>query len=288
LYTYLSHNVQVNVPFYYYKPSEGDNPPLGPVWASYPALMTNWDLRDDPIHPHKGIYLGNELEVAGLGGDARDIKVQPEARVYLPVSKRVTLASRVGIGLLFAQNYGQTVESNSLTRQPPAGTTQADWIPDIQLMFMRGLFAGGSGSNRGYALREIGPHGTVPFYNYGQTTATCTGPTADPNVCALPLGGFTLWEASVELRFPLVGDLAGNLFVDAADVSARRMDFRLRPHLSAGFGFRYDTPVGPIRLDLGYRIPGLQAPADARDERKPKDGPFGVPIALSFGIGESY
>ncbi|RYZ08355.1 MAG: hypothetical protein EOO73_07850 [Myxococcales bacterium] len=293
LYTYVSHNVQVNVPFYYYKPSDGENPSLGLVWVSYPALTTTLDLRDDPIHPHKGLYLGNELEVAGVGGDARDIKIQPEARVYLPVSKRVTLASRVGIGLLFAQNYGETVESNSLTRQPPAGyeaNNDEKWIHDIQVMFMRGLFAGGSGSNRGYSLREIGPHGRVPFYNYGQSTAgqNCAAADADPSVCSLPLGGFTLWEASVELRFPLVGDLAGNLFADAADVSARRVDFRFRPHLSVGFGFRYDTPVGPIRLDLGYRVPGLQAPADAPDERKPKDGPFGVPVALSFGIGESY
>ncbi|MDF3069900.1 MAG: outer membrane protein assembly factor YaeT precursor [Polyangiaceae bacterium] len=303
LYTYLSHNVQVNVPFYYYKPPQSADcgqppsqrptdlncdPTLGPVWASYPALMTNFDLRDDPIHPHKGVYLGNQIEVAGLGGDARDLKLQPEVRAYVPVSKRVTLASRVGIGLLFAQNYGKTVETNSLSRQPPAGTSTDEWIHDIQLMFMRGLFAGGSGSNRGYALREIGPHGTVPFYNYGQTTARCGAPDADPSVCALPLGGFTLWEASVELRFPLFGDLAGTLFVDAADVSARRLDFRLRPHLSAGFGFRYDTPVGPIRLDLGYRIPGLQAPANAQDERPPREGPFGLPIALSFGIGESY
>ena len=34
-----------------------------------------------------------------------------------------------------------------------------------------------------------------------------------------------------------------------------------RPHLSCGAGARYDTPVGPIRLDIGYRIPGAQFPA---------------------------
>jgi len=269
------------------------NPALGPVWASYPALTTNLDLRDDPIHPHKGFYLGNELEIAGVGGDARDIKVQPEVRAYLPVSKRVTLASRVGIGLLFAQNYGQTVESNSRTRRPPADfgddPGNAKWIHDIQLMFMRGLFAGGSGSNRGYALREIGPHGTVPFYNYGQTTAMCTGPDADPAVCALPLGGFTLWEASLELRYPLMGDLSGALFADTSDVSGRRLSFRFnRPHLSVGFGLRYDTPVGPIRFDLGVRVPGMQAPRDAADEAIPGRGWFGLPLAASFGIGEPY
>src|SRR5688572_31189747 len=91
-----------------------------------------------------------------------------------------------------------------------------------------------------------------------------------PN-CNLPLGGFTLYEASVELRFPLFGPLKGALFVDAADVSPYKVDFRFdHPHLSAGFGFRYGTPVGPVRLDIGYRLPGLQAP-DSPDEYVPDD-----------------
>lgn len=319
LYSYLSQNVQVNVPFYYYAPNVVDadgntksarDPALKPVWVSFPAITSTFDLRDDPIHPHKGVFLGNELEVAGVGGDARDIKIQPEARGYIPISKKVTLASRASIGLLFAQNYGQTVESNAMTGAPEGATAGATdgaqdlrnkWVKDIQIMFMRGLFAGGSGSNRGYAPRQIGPHGAVPFYNYGQSRAGtmttgidntyCVNQPLDNKdiraVCDLPLGGFTLWEASLELRFPLVGDLNGVVFGDTADVSARRVDFRWRPHLSVGFGFRYDTPVGPIRFDLGYRVPGLQAPKDAADEGY-RDDFLGLPIAMSFGIGETY
>jgi outer membrane protein insertion porin family/translocation and assembly module TamA len=104
----------------------------------------------------------------------------------------------------------------------------------------------------------------------------------------LPLGGFTLWEAGVELRFPLAGALTGAVFSDASDVSARRLSFRWdRPHLSVGFGLRYDTPVGPVRFDLGLRVPGMQAPADAADEGVPGTI-FGAPLAASFGIGESY
>jgi outer membrane protein insertion porin family/translocation and assembly module TamA len=86
----------------------------------------------------------------------------------------------------------------------------------------------------------------------------------------------------------LLGPLTGVVFTDAADVSARQVDFRFdRPHLSAGIGFRYDTPVGPVRLDGGYRIPGLQHPAGAPDEGEPQTL-FGLPIALSFGIGEAF
>ena len=161
-------------------------------------------------------------------------------------------------------------------------------------MFLRGFFSGGSGSNRGYGAREIGPHGVVPFYNHGQSLndpdVDCTAGSASYNaaVCDLPLGGFTLWEASVELRYPLIDALSGTVFADASDVSPRRLSFRFnRPHLSMGFGLRYDTPVGPVRFDLGFRIPGLQAPKDAPDEGVPSDI-FGLPLAASFGIGESY
>ncbi len=313
LYASLSQNVQLNVPFVY----RGDkDPDLGPVAVSYPALYTTLDLRNDALHPHSGVFLSNDIEAAGLGGDARDVKLQPEVRAYVPVSKRVTIAARGSIGLLFAQNYGKTVESNALTGAPGPGAApplpptdrmddrtdseikaRRSWINDVQLMFMRGFFSGGPGSNRGYAPREIGPHGVVPFYNHGQTVngmttqgVDCTtgSETYQAAVCDLPLGGFTLWEAGLEVRFPLAGALAGTVFSDASDVAPRRLAFRFnRPHLSVGWGLRYDTPVGPVRFDLGYRIPGMQAPADAADEGVPSTI-FKLPLAASFGIGEAF
>jgi outer membrane protein insertion porin family/translocation and assembly module TamA len=97
-----------------------------------------------------------------------------------------------------------------------------------------------------------------------------------------------LWEAGLELRYPLVDALSGTLFTDTSDVSAKVLSFRFnRPHLSVGAGLRYDTPVGPVRFDLGFRVPGLQAPAGAADEGVPSDI-LGLPLAASFGIGESF
>lgn len=302
LYGSLSQNVQLNVPFVY---KGKKDPDLDTVVVSYPSLYTTLDLRDDAIHPHKGLFVANDVELAGLGGDARDIKLQPELRAYVPVTKRVTIAARGTIGLLFAQNYGDSVNSNALTGSPgpgapPAPDTEArkSWVSDVQLMFLRGFFSGGPGSNRGYAPREIGPHGVVPFYNHGQSSANgVTNPGVDcaavsesynPAVCDLPLGGFTLWEAGLELRFPIAGDLAGTVFADASDVSPRRLSFRFnRLHLSVGLGLRYDTPVGPVRLDLGFRVPGLQAPPGAADETAPGEL-LSLPLAASFGIGEAF
>ena len=45
--------------------------------------------------------------------------------------------------------------------------------------------------------------------------------------------------------------------------------------------------MGPIRLDVGYRIPGLQYPKNASFEQAPQDI-LGVPIAIAFGIGEAF
>lgn len=285
----LSHNVQLNDPFTYLGTLD---PNLGSALVSYPELFVRADFRDSALRPTKGAYLSTVLQAAGLGGEARDVKVQPEGRVYFPLSDDVTLAFRASVGFLFAFNYGETVASNASTGTPGPGVSEADWVRDVQLMFLRGFFAGGVASNRGYGLREIGPHGVVPFYNPGQTTEDVveicepSDPRFSAAACDLPLGGLSLWEASAEIRFPIRGPLGGALFLDAADVSPYELDLRLdRPHLSTGLGLRYETPIGPIRLDVGYRIPGLQTSDTA--ERIP-DEIFGLPIAVSFGIGEPF
>ncbi len=290
LYGALSHNLQVNSPFTYLGMLDPD---LHTVLVSYPEVVTSIDFRDDRIRPHKGFYAMNTLQVAGVGGDARDVKEQPEARGYLPLTEDVTLGVRGTVGFLLPDNYGDTLVPNAFDGNQ-GSASRATWVRDVQLLFLRGFFSGGTGSNRGYGAREIGPHGVVPFYNPGQSSAQLTtgcaesSPDYSPGSCDLPLGGLTLWEASVELRYPISGPFSGAVFSDASDVAPRRMQFRFdRPHLSAGLGFRFDTPVGPIRADAGYRIPGLQAP-DSADEVVQPSETFGLPIALSFGIGESF
>ena len=291
LYGALSHNLQLNSPFMYV--GERD-PDLHTVMVSYPELLTTLDLRDDRVHPHKGVYLLNTLQVAGFGGDAKDLRIQPEARGYVPLNDEdLTLALRTSVGFLFPDNYGETLLPNAFFGIP-GDASRAEWVRDVQIMFLRGFFGGGTGSNRGYGPREIGPHGVVPFYNpnqsEGQLFVTCNpnSPEFEAGSCDLPLGGLTLWEASVELRYAIARPMFGAIFVDTGDVSAGEVDLRFdRPHLSLGVGIRYDTQVGPIRFDAGYRVPGLQAP-DSPDEKAELTTTFGLPIALSFGIGESY
>jgi outer membrane protein assembly factor BamA len=293
-YGYLSQNLQINVPFAYVGRKDDA---LERVVIAYPALFGTFDLRDHPITPHSGFYAASEVQWAGIFGDAQDFRLLPEVRGYVPVTRRSTFAVRGTLGLLLARNYGQTVLPNARDGESGLQGSQeavaAAWVRDIQLMFFRGFFAGGAGSNRGYAAREIGPHGVIPYYVPGQVSqgtemACAPGSESESNAaCDLPLGGFSLWELSAEWRYPILGALSGTIFSDAADVSPEELSFRFRPHLSVGLGLRYDTPVGPIRLDVGYRVPGAQAPESARDEGTPGEL-FGLPIAMSFGIGEAF
>ncbi|MCB9667017.1 MAG: BamA/TamA family outer membrane protein [Myxococcales bacterium] len=107
-------------------------------------------------------------------------------------------------------------------------------------------------------------------------------------------GGIRRWEASAELRVPLTPDFETVAFVDAGDVS--QGDFRFdHPQTSVGLGVRYHTIIGPIRFDVGWRVPKWQVVGeDQRDpnrEGRPTDVDFGFvkfPGAVHITIGEPF
>jgi outer membrane protein insertion porin family/translocation and assembly module TamA len=309
----LAENIQGEIPFHY--TSQNITQPLPDIILSYPQLITTLDLRDNTTHPHKGIYLTNDLQVAGgpFGGSGTDLRINPEVRGYISLAKGVTLAMRGTLGFLFAKNYGDYVQNHLDPPETVGGPApQATGLAvdrDIELVYFRGFFSGGPSSDRGYPLRGVAPHGVVPFLNpqtATQQAATNCDPNApkyDPAFCAVPIGGFTQWEASIETRFEVSGPLGIALFCDAADVASGEASFHFdHLHLSCGAGARYDTPAGPIRLDIGFRIPWLQVlghmpthddksntdsfPELPTEGTTPTIGP--IPMSLAFGIGESF
>jgi outer membrane protein insertion porin family/translocation and assembly module TamA len=93
------------------------------------------------------------------------------------------------------------------------------------------FYAGGGTSVRGYSRSRLGPLST-----------------ADD-----PLGGRSLIEGSFELRQQFTEKIGGALFIDFGQVSLRSFDVPVdNLKFSAGFGARYNTPVGPVRFDLGF------------------------------------
>jgi outer membrane translocation and assembly module TamA len=308
----VGHNLQGEIPFAYpFVQTDHLTSPLPSVVLSVIQIQGSLDFRDDRVHPHAGVYLSSDLQFAGgpLLGSANDIRWQPEVRGYVPIARGVTLAARSSVGMLFASNYGVYVHGGLPTPVPNAGQSLYETVDrDIEITLFRGFFSGGPSSNRGYPVRGIAPHGVVPFLSPAtQTSLSGKGPTCVPGNfsqdCAVSIGGFSLWEASVELRFAFNGPLGFALFCDSGDVAAKEVEFRFdHLHLSCGAGARLDTPVGPIRLDVGYRFPfaqvlGFSTEGDAANHDHTEGsqpwlfgfgGHPGVPMAISFGIGETY
>jgi outer membrane protein insertion porin family len=93
------------------------------------------------------------------------------------------------------------------------------------------FFAGGATSVRGYQRWRLGPLSSAND----------------------PLGGLSLIEGSLELRRPIWRELSGALFVDFGQVSLRSFDVPIDDlQFSSGFALSYTTPIGPLRLDVGF------------------------------------
>jgi outer membrane protein assembly factor BamA len=160
-----------------------------------------------------------------------------------------------------------------------AGTAAAVGVPDAssQLLLPRKRFyAGGSQSVRGYGENQLGPRIltigpdlllSADTTSTGCTDATIADGTCDPNVAASddfvprPLGGNSLIEGSLEYRIPLGKLFTVAAFVDGATVGDSGLDVPpgVRQAITPGFGMRYRSPIGPVRIDLGIR-PRLNEP----------------------------
>jgi outer membrane protein insertion porin family/translocation and assembly module TamA len=247
----------------------------------YLELLTTIDGRDNVLSPHRGSFASLSLQYAiasqvFLAGDFGDVRVQPDVRTYLPIAPGVTLALRATIGLLFARNYTPHAPGRRTPTDDDPSAYDGDTSGDTPLW--RTFFSGGATSNRGYPTQYVGLRDCAA----GEVGAACSQ----------VIGGATLWEASMELRFVIGGGVSGALFLDGSDVSRDPLDIRLDyPHLSAGPGIRYMTPFGPLRVDFGWRIPGLQRIGGALDPRE-EPPPFNFlitgPFALHFSIGEAF
>jgi outer membrane protein insertion porin family/translocation and assembly module TamA len=71
----------------------------------------------------------------------------------------------------------------------------------------------------------------------------------------LPIGGQTVFNFSTELRVPVVGKVGAVLFLDGGNVWTDPWDFKFNDmRYDVGPGLRYDSPIGPLRVDLGYQL----------------------------------
>jgi outer membrane protein insertion porin family len=155
--------------------------------------------------------------------------------------------------------------------RPLGGTAEALGLEDVEgeiLHPRKRFYAGGATSVRGYGENQLGPRILTadPDALLAENGAGCApgklaDGTCDPNAAPVdafqprPLGGTSVLEANVEYRFHVWRELSGVVFVDGAIVGGRE-SARIGSSawaVTPGFGGRYNTPIGPIRVDLGFR-----------------------------------
>lgn len=125
------------------------------------------------------------------------------------------------------------------------GAGQFDLPPDER------LYAGGSGTIRGYKYQTVGPL------------------FVDGN----PIGGTSLDAATIEFRQRLFGDFGAAVFADAGQASAQPEPFRGTLRVGAGAGVRYYTPIGAVRLDAAVPLTPI---------------PGGDAFEIYIGLGQAF
>lgn len=199
------------------------------------------DRRDNPADAHRGIYNTADVGLASkaFGSQRTFTRLLVRNATYTPIGKKLVFARQIEFGLIKPFSI-------------PKGLTETDVIP-----LPERFFGGGSISHRGFGENQAGPR------DIGQPAAP-GAPATQPT--GFPLGGDAILFSNLELRFPLIGEnIGGVLFEDAGNVYSRfskisfrssqrnLQDFDYMVH-AVGFGVRYKTPIGPVRVDLAYTI----------------------------------
>jgi outer membrane translocation and assembly module TamA len=194
-----------------------------------------------------------DVAIRQLGSEVGFAKAFGQASIFrrIPAPKTLVLAGRVQFGLARGfQRTVQVVDDNGLPVLDPNGQPVVQIIEDLPAS--QRFFAGGSTTVRGFQLDRLGVAEIL-------------------NENGLSNGGNGLIVLNAELR-ALVGrlfqrDLSVVGFVDAGNVFRRVTDLDLaRLRAALGFGVRYDSWLGPIRLDVGFKTDRMVFP-NARERR---------------------
>ena len=205
------------------------------VRLSTVAANVTRDTRDNALDEHKGMLESIELDLnsTGLGSSVNFAKLNSQVAYFKPLPHDVVWANSLRIGL--AQPF-------SSSRVP----------------LSEAFFTGGGNTLRGFPLDGAGPQREVPVCSSGSAT-NCT-------LIQVPSGGNELLIINSEFRVPvpIKKGLGVVAFYDGGNVFpvVGFHDFTSLYSNNVGFGLRYATPVGPVRVDIGRNlnpIPGIQA-----------------------------
>ena len=139
------------------------------------------------------------------------------------------------------------------------GSTRPQGDIDLNVPFFKRYFLGGSDNLRGWGRYEVSPLDN-----------------------GLAIGGLSKLVVSLEVRKPLWGSLTAVAFADAGNVWLDPWAINLNDlRYDVGPGVRYMTPIGPLRVDVGYQlnpIPGLLVNGSPQTRR----------FRVHFSIGQAF
>lgn len=208
------------------------------------------DTRDDVLAPTRGALVGwdNDLALRAIGSEVGFAKTFAQGFFYhrLPGRRATVFAfgGRLGLARGLAREVARLDDEGNPVLGPD-GEPIVDVVTDLPAS--ERFFAGGDTTVRGYALDRLG-----------------TPETIDRN--GFPLGGHAVIVLNAELRVPLVGGLGAVGFMDAGNVFNRVSDFdfgQIKP--TAGLGLRYLSPIGPLRIDLGFKLDRTRLPTGEQE-----------------------
>lgn len=190
------------------------------------------DTRDDVVYPTRGTFLSAEgsLAARSLGGQVGFTKTYLQAFSFreVPNMGGTVFATRVALGLADGFQRPAPVVGDGAVVAP------GDDFEDLPAS--ERFFAGGDTTIRGFSQDTVGAPNTI-------------------SASGFPNGGNAVLILNAELRLPPWKALAPVVFVDGGNVFRRVSEFDFGELRGAvGFGVRYISPVGPIRVDVGLKL----------------------------------
>lgn len=183
-----------------------------------------WDTRDNPLAPIRGIYALASLQFAfpTFEAEANFLKFNTGATVYSPIFRGFG-AVGLRLGAMTPINGDPDIPKN------------------LQIPFAYRFFAGGRTTHRAFPVDNLGiPDQTI--------------------VDGSPIGGNALILLNLEYRRRISGPLFAAIFVDAGNVWASPEQVNLGDvEWGPGLGLQYVTPAGPLRAEYAWRV---NAPQD--------------------------
>ena len=241
------------------------------------TARVQYDTRDNFLFPTQGMFhqLRGEFASRYFGSQNEYNRYLLDSRFYFPVIKS---KQAFRAWLVFKTRLQIGYVHNSL----------AQGVPIFERYFPGGIF--GDGQIRGFPLRSLGPRILV---------ASSPDPTAE--LFPYGIGGNLLTAFNAELEFMIIppANIKGVLFFDMGNAFNTESLYCAEPNpeqlpkadpcgnwgfrnlrYSAGFGFRWQSPIGPLRFEWGIPL-DRQLPTELL--RRGED-----PITFEFSIGNSF